>query len=145
MASKHSISRRSFLKAVGAGSAAVAAAGVLTACGGSSSSTASSAASTAASAAPATTELAAEQVLNLIYTDLALIDVNDVRNSNEFEVLTAVQEGLFRTFTDENGVDVVENAGCCLPCASPPGAARPARCAASSCSCGNPSMCRRPR
>ena len=86
MASKHSISRRSFLKAVGAGSAAVAAAGVLTACGGSSSSTASS----AASAAPATTELAAEQVLNLIYTDLALIDVNDVRNSNEFEVLTAV-------------------------------------------------------
>ena len=108
MASKYSISRRSFLKAVGAGSAAVAAAGVLTACGGSSSSTASS----AASAAPATTELAAEQVLNLIYTDLALIDVNDVRNSNEFEVLTAVQEGLFRTFTDENGVDVVENAGC---------------------------------
>ena len=112
MASKHSISRRSFLKAVGASSAAVAAAGVLSACGGSSSSTASSAASTAASAAPATTELAAEQVLNLIYTDLALIDVNDVRNSNEFEVLTAVQEGLFRTFTDENGVDVVENAGC---------------------------------
>lgn len=93
MASKYSISRRSFLKAVGAGSAAVAAAGVLTACGGSSSSTASS----AASAAPATTELAAEQVLNLIYTDLSLIDVNDVRNSNEFEVLTAVQEGLFRT------------------------------------------------
>ena len=112
MASKYSISRRSFLKAVGAGSAAVAAAGVLTACGGSSSSTAPSAASTAASAAPATTELAAEQVLNLIYTDLSLIDVNDVRNSNEFEVLTAVQEGLFRTFTDENGVDVVENAGC---------------------------------
>ena len=109
MASKHSISRRSFLKAVGASSAAVAAAGVLTACGGSSSSTASS---SAASTAPATTELAAEQVLNLTYTDLALIDVNDVRNSNEFEVLTAVQEGLFRTFTDENGVDVVENAGC---------------------------------
>ena len=112
MASKHSISRRSFLKAVGAGSAAVAAAGVLSACGGSSSSTASSAASTAASSAPATTELAAEQVLNLIYTDLSLIDVNDVRNANEFEVLTAVQEGLFRTFTDENGVDVTENAGC---------------------------------
>ena len=109
MASKHSISRRSFLKAVGASSAAVAAAGVLTACGGSSSSTASS---SAASTAPATTELAAEQVLNLTYTDLSLIDVNDVRNANEFEVLTAVQEGLFRTFTDENGVDVVENAGC---------------------------------
>lgn len=27
-------------------------------------------------------------------------------------MLTAVQEGLFRTFTDENGVDVMENAGC---------------------------------
>ena len=66
MASKHSISRRSFLKAVGAGSAAVAAAGVLTACGGSSSSTASSAAS---AAAPATTELAAEPVS---YTHLTL-------------------------------------------------------------------------
>ena len=106
-----SISRRSFLKAVGASSAAVAAAGVLSACGGSSS-TASSAASTAASAAPATTELADQQVLNLTYTELSLIDVNDVRNANEFEVLTAVQEGLFRTFTDENGVDVTENAGC---------------------------------
>ena len=106
-----SISRRSFLKAVGASSAAVAAAGVLSACGGSSS-TASSAASTAASAAPATTELADQQVLNLTYVELSLIDVNDVRNANEFEVLTAVQEGLFRTFTDENGVDVVENAGC---------------------------------
>ena len=57
----HAISRRSFLKAVGASSAAVAAAGVLSACGGSSS-TASSAASTAASAAPATTELADQQV-----------------------------------------------------------------------------------
>ena len=113
MASKHSISRRSFLKAVGASSAVVAAAGVLTACGGSSSSTASSAAaSTAASTAPATTELADEQVLNLTYTDLSLVDVNDVRNANEFEVLTAVQEGLFRTFTDESGVDVTENAGC---------------------------------
>ena len=88
-----------------------AAAGVLSACGGSSS-TASSAAGTAASAAPATTELADQQVLNLTYTELSLIDVNDVRNANEFEVLTAVQEGLFRTFTDENGVDVVENAGC---------------------------------
>ena len=113
MASKHSISRRSFLKAVGAGSAVVAAAGVLTACGGSSSTASSAAGSTAAaSSAPATTELADEQVLNLTYTDLSLVDVNDVRNANEFEVLTAVQEGLFRTFTDESGVDVVENAGC---------------------------------
>ncbi len=56
-------------------------------------------------------KLAAEQVLNMRYTDLSLIDVNDVRNSNEFQVLTEVQEGLFRTFT-EDGVDVMENAGC---------------------------------
>lgn len=107
-----SISRRSFLKAVGASSAAVAAAGVLSACGGSSSTASSAAASSAASTAPATTELADQQVLNLTYTELSLVDVNDVRNANEFEVLTAVQEGLFRTFTDENGVDVTENAGC---------------------------------
>ena len=56
--------------------------------------------------------LAEEQVLNLRLSDLSLIDVNDVRNSNEFLVLTQVQEGLFRIFTDENGNDVTENAGC---------------------------------
>ena len=55
--------------------------------------------------------LAEEQVLNLKYTDLSLLDVNDVRNANEFQVLTEVQEGLFRTYT-EDGVDVVVNAGC---------------------------------
>lgn len=57
-------------------------------------------------------KLADEQVLNLKYVECSLIDVNDVRNANEFQVLTEVQEGLFRTFTDENGVDVTENAGC---------------------------------
>lgn len=67
-----------------------------------------SAVSVFAEEAPA---MAAEQVLNMQYTDLSLIDVNDVRNANEFQVLTEVQEGLFRTFT-EDGVDVVENAGC---------------------------------
>ncbi len=56
-------------------------------------------------------DLADEQVLNLKYTDLSLLDVNDVRNSNEFQVLTEVQEGLFRTFTVD-GVDSVEYAGC---------------------------------
>lgn len=112
--SKKVISRRSFLKVLGASSASVAAAGVLAACGGSSSSTVSSAAASseaASSAASQTAELAAEQVLNIKYTDLSLLDVNDVRNANEFEILTAVQEGLFRTFT-EDGVDVTENAGC---------------------------------
>ena len=56
--------------------------------------------------------LADEQVLNLRLQDLSLIDVNDVRNQNEFLVLTHVQEGLFRIFTDENGNDVTEYAGC---------------------------------
>lgn len=106
------IDRRSFLKAVGASSLSLAAAGALSACGGSSSSTAASSAVAESAATSAVTELADEQVLNLTYIDLSLIDVNDVRNANEFEVLTAVQEGLFRTFTDENGVDVMENAGC---------------------------------
>ena len=33
-------------------------------------------------------QLAAEQVLNLRLVDLKLLDVNDVRNANEFQVLT---------------------------------------------------------
>lgn len=57
-------------------------------------------------------KLAAEQVLNLNYTELQTIDVNASVNSNEIQVLTEVQEGLFRCFSDENGVEVVENAGC---------------------------------
>ena len=56
--------------------------------------------------------LADEQVLNIRLSDLSLIDVNDARNANEFLVLTNVQEGLFRVFTDENGNDVTEYAGC---------------------------------
>ena len=58
-----------------------------------------------------TEELAEEQVLNLVYTDLTILDVNDARNANEFQVLSQVQEGLFRTFTGEDGVDRNENAG----------------------------------
>lgn len=53
-----------------------------------------------------------EQVLNMRLVDLSLLDVNDARNANEFLVLTNVQEGLFRVFTDENGNDVTEYAGC---------------------------------
>lgn len=54
----------------------------------------------------------AVQELNLVLIDLKTLDVNDVRNANEFQVLSQVQEGLFRTFTDENGNATVENAGC---------------------------------
>ena len=67
--------------------------------------------SAASTAAPSDEELADEQVLNLVYSDLSILDVNDARNSNEFQVLSQVQEGLFRTFTDENGVDKTELAG----------------------------------
>ncbi|MBQ8640389.1 MAG: peptide ABC transporter substrate-binding protein [Lachnospiraceae bacterium] len=67
-------------------------------------------------AVPAFAEEAVEmdevQELNLVFSDLATLDVNDVRNANEFQVLSQVQEGLFRVFTDENGNDVIENAGC---------------------------------
>ncbi len=92
--------------------AALAAAMALTlaACGGSSETPAAS--SSSAAAATGSDQPADEQVLNLVYTDLSLLDVNDARNANEMQVLTEVQEGLFRTFTDENGVDQTENAGC---------------------------------
>lgn len=107
------ISRRNFLKVAGVSAAALG----LAACGSSSSSTATSTAassaaeSTATDAASGATELAAEQVLNLKFTDLSLLDVNDVRNANEFQVLTEVQEGLFRTFTSEDGTDEAQPAG----------------------------------
>ncbi len=51
------------------------------------------------------------QELNLVFSDLATLDVNDARNANEFQVMSHIFEGLFRTFTDENGNDYVENAG----------------------------------
>ena len=78
----------------------------MVACGGSKQEPA------AEGAANVSAEPAAEQVLNVRLTDLSLIDVNDARNANEFLVLANVQEGLFRVFTDENGNDVTENAGC---------------------------------
>ncbi|MDD2214423.1 MAG: peptide ABC transporter substrate-binding protein [Oscillospiraceae bacterium] len=56
-------------------------------------------------------ELADEQVLNLAFTDLSILDVNDARNANEFQVLSQVQEGLFRVFTDADGVDQTAYAG----------------------------------
>ena len=105
--------------------------GILAGCGNNTSaqndSTTTSGSTTTSTAAAATTEaansnsgasadsgeleLADEQVLNLTYSDLAILDVNDARNSNEFQVLSQVQEGLFRTFTDENGIDHTELAG----------------------------------
>lgn len=93
---------------------------MLAGCGGSgdSSSSGSSASDASQASSASSTEDSGEdtldsvQELNLVFTDLKTLDVNDVRNANEFQVLSQVQEGLFRTFTDENGNAVVENAGC---------------------------------
>ncbi|OON93196.1 MAG: hypothetical protein ATN33_00505 [Epulopiscium sp. Nele67-Bin001] len=51
------------------------------------------------------------QELNLVLSDLATLDTNDARNSNEMQVLSHVQEGLFRVFTDEDGNDEMVLAG----------------------------------
>jgi oligopeptide transport system substrate-binding protein len=53
----------------------------------------------------------ADQTLNLLYNEPLTLDVSDVRNSSEFQILSQVQEGLFRTFTDKDGNDIIENAG----------------------------------
>ncbi|MFV0558843.1 MAG: peptide ABC transporter substrate-binding protein [Enterococcus sp.] len=56
-------------------------------------------------------EKQAEATLNLIQSsDPSTIDVNDARNSNEFLVLNATQEGLFRV-RSEAGQDSLELAG----------------------------------
>ena len=57
------------------------------------------------------TEMADEQVLNLRFLEPTTLDVNDLRNASESQILTQVQEGLFRIFTDENGNDKIELAG----------------------------------
>jgi oligopeptide transport system substrate-binding protein len=52
-----------------------------------------------------------DQTLYLLYNEPLTLDVSDVRNSSEFQILSQVQEGLFRTFTDEQGNDAITNAG----------------------------------
>ncbi|MDR0555284.1 MAG: peptide ABC transporter substrate-binding protein [Treponema sp.] len=51
-----------------------------------------------------------EQVLNLSFTYPLTLDVNDARNSNEFQIMTQVFEGLTRIF-QRDGQDVYEPAG----------------------------------
>lgn len=87
--------------------------GTLAGCGGGNEGTTADAGGT--SAAVGTTEGGepdAVQELTLHNEEVKTLDVNDVRNANEFILLSHVQEGLFRVFTDEEGNDVVENAGC---------------------------------
>lgn len=71
--------------------------------------TMSMAAVVGAEEAPAMDEV---QELVLENKDSKVLDVNDVRNENEFLLLGHVQEGLFRVMADENGNEVVTNAGC---------------------------------
>ncbi len=54
----------------------------------------------------------ADQTLTLVNSDCKVLDVNDVRNSNEFLLLSHVQEGLFRVIPDKDGNAVLTNAGC---------------------------------
>lgn len=96
------VSRRAFIS--GALSVGALSALALSGCGGSKQ-------VASGSASDANAKLDSKQELNLDYTDLQTLDVNDIRNSNEFLVLSQVQEGLFRTFT-KDGKDDVQNAGC---------------------------------
>lgn len=52
-----------------------------------------------------------DQTLNLFFESPTTLDVNDVRNSSEFQLLTQVQEGLVRTYTDKDGKEKIEPAG----------------------------------
>ncbi len=68
-------------------------AGILASCGNQSSSSSS------------------QKTLNLVEaSDPTTVDVNDVRNSNEFDILNATQEGLFR-ITSKKGQDSLQLAG----------------------------------
>ncbi len=71
--------------------------------------TMSMAAVAGAEEAPAMDEV---QELVLENKDCQVLDVNDIRNENEFVLLSHVQEGLFRVMADENGNEAVTNAGC---------------------------------
>lgn len=52
-----------------------------------------------------------KKTLNLVEkSDPTTVDVNDVRNANEFDILNATQEGLFR-INSKNGKDKLELAG----------------------------------
>ncbi|MCO7127073.1 peptide ABC transporter substrate-binding protein [Sporolactobacillus shoreicorticis] len=51
------------------------------------------------------------QTLNLFFESPTTLDVNDVRNSSEFQILSQVQEGLVRTYTDKNGKEKTVPAG----------------------------------
>lgn len=59
----------------------------------------------------ASAEKDSKQELNLILLNPLTLDPNDARNAREFQIITQVQEGLVRVFTDENGNEKIEPAG----------------------------------
>lgn len=59
----------------------------------------------------ASAEKDSKQELNLILLNPLTLDPNDARNASEFQIITQVQEGLVRVFTDENGNEKIEPAG----------------------------------
>lgn len=75
------------------------AAGMLAGCGGSDNSGSTSASGSSQTSSASSTEdtgdgtMDSVQELNLVFKDLKTLDVNDVRNANEFQVLSQVQEG----------------------------------------------------
>lgn len=84
----------------------------LAACGSSDSDTDTDDTSASTTTAGDGTADSSQEFNLVLLSDLQTLDVNDVRNSNEFDVLSQVQEGLFRTFTADDGTDDVECAGC---------------------------------
>lgn len=59
----------------------------------------------------ATAEKDKEQHLNLVMQNFSTLDPNDARNTSEFQIITQVQEGLTRVFSDEKGNEKIEPAG----------------------------------
>lgn len=68
-------------------------------------------AKTSETATSSTTEKDKEQYLNLFLLNPLTLDPNDARNTSEFQIITEVQEGLARVFTDKDGNEKLEPAG----------------------------------
>ncbi len=61
------------------------------------------------------------QSVHLSFSSDVCFDVNAAYNTDEFEILSHVYEGLFRCFTDENGITKMEYAGCSSYSVTPDG------------------------
>ena len=61
--------------------------------------------------ASSSAEIDKEQVLNTIYFNVATLDQNDCTDSESSTILNAVQEGLVRVYTNEDGTSELQPAG----------------------------------